>query len=364
VADGLRVGIIGSGFMGTVHARAALRAGADLVGVVTRSGDSEAATRIGARRAVGSVGELLDEVDVVHVCTPNHLHESQVREVLEAGIHVVCEKPLATSADAARSLARLAAAQACVATVPFVYRFYGAVREMRAQLRTRGPLVQLRGSYLQDWLASPGSTDWRVDGQVGGSSRAFGDIGVHWADLAEFVTGQRIARLVASTRTVVPQRPGISGPVRTEDLAAVLFETTEGVVGQLSVSQVSWGRANRLQLDVDARDAALTFDSEQEEQLWLGDAAGVHLRPRGRSTDAEVARFDQVPAGHPQGYQQCFDSFVADTYAAVRGERPDGLPTFADGARAADITEAVLSSARSGAWTDVPAEPREGDPSF
>jgi predicted dehydrogenase len=351
MSDRLRVGIVGTGFMGAVHSRAAIRAGGEVVAVATRSGGADAAHRLGAARAVPTLDDLLGHVDVVHLCTPNHLHEAQATAVLTAGVHVVCEKPLSVDAPSARRLASRAADSGLVATVPFVYRFYGSVRDMRDRVRDSGRLVQLRGSYLQDWLAEPAAMNWRVDPGAGGSSRAFGDIGVHWVDLAEFVTGQRIVRLAAHVRTVFPSRGGAQ--VSTEDLAGVLFETADGVSGQLAVSQVSWGRANRLQLDVDATGAALSFCSEQEEQLWVGDADGVRLLPRGRSSDPAVARFDRVPAGHPQGYQDCFDAFIADTYAAIRGSRPDGLPTFADGARAAEITNAVLASAGSGGWVDV-----------
>jgi predicted dehydrogenase len=347
----LRVGIVGSGFMGEVHARAVRRAGARLVAVATRSGGSDVAARLGADRAVERLDQLLGEVDVVHLCTPNSLHVEQVRAALAAGVHVVCEKPLAPDAGDAHALTAEAAAAGRVATVPFAYRYYGAVREMRARVRAGGPLVQIRGGYLQDWLAEDDATDWRVDAAVGGASRAFGDIGVHWADLAEFVTGRRIARLVAVIRTVVPERGGV--PATTEDLAGVLFATADGVTGQFAVSQVSWGRTSQIRLELDARDAAWAFDSEREEVLWRGDRDGAHLLPRGRSTDPTVTRLDRVPAGHPQGYQDCFDAFVADTYAAVGGETPDGLPTFADGARAAEVTAAVLASAASGGWVDV-----------
>ena len=351
MSERLRVGIVGTGFMGTVHSRAARRAGGQIVAVATRSGDSQAAGRIGAERTVPTLEDLLDDVDVVHVCTPNHLHEQQALTALSAGVHVVCEKPLSVDTASAQRMARAWADSGLVATVPFVYRFYGSVREMRARAQQSGSLLQVRGTYLQDWLADPNTTDWRVDATAGGSSRAFGDIGVHWVDLAEFVTGRRIARLTSQKRTVTTSRGGQR--VTTEDLAGILFETTDGVTGQLAVSQVSWGRTNRLQLDVDATSAALSFCSEQEEQLWIGDVDGVRLIPRGRSATPSVSRFDRVPPGHPQGYQDCFDAFVADTYAAIQGAQPEGLPTFADGTRAAEITDAVLASASSGEWVDV-----------
>ena len=350
----LRVGIVGTGFMGAVHARAAQRAGAELVAVATRSGGDAAAARMGAARTVPAVEDLLGEVDVVHVCTPNHLHEQQARVVLEADTHVVCEKPLATDAAAAERLTRLAGERGLVATVPFVYRFYGTVREMRGRARAAVDEVrQIRGSYLQDWLAGHDDTDWRVDPALGGASRAFGDIGVHWVDLAEFVTGHRITRLAATTRVAVPKRAGGDEPIATEDLAAILFVTDRDATGVAAVSQVSLGRKNRLELDVDAADAAWSFCQERPEELWEGSREGVLSVFRGTGAVPDAARFDRTPPGHPQGYQDCFDAFVADTYAAIRGESPEGLPTFADGTRAAVITGAVLDSARSGTWVDV-----------
>ena len=248
MTDRLRVGIVGSGFMATVHARAALRAGACLAAVATRSGDAAVAHRLGAARAVSTLDELLDDVDVVHICTPNYVHEEQARAALAAGVHLICEKPLSVTADAARDLARTAQRTGLTATVPFVYRYYGVIRQMRALVQDAGSLVHVRGSYLQDWLADPAATDWRVDPALGGASRAFADIGVHWADLAEFVTGQRIARVITQTTTVHAHRHDTAQPVLTEDLAGVLFETIDGIPGQATVSQVSWGRTNKLQL--------------------------------------------------------------------------------------------------------------------
>src|SRR4051794_30688564 len=152
MSDRLRVGIVGSGFMGSVHARAARRAGGAVVAVATRSGDPHIADRLGAGRAVPTLDDLLGDVDVVHLCTPNQLHEPQALAALAAGVHVVCEKPLSVDTASARRMAQAAQETGLVAAVPFVYRFYGSVREMRARVLDSGPLVQLRGSYLQDWL--------------------------------------------------------------------------------------------------------------------------------------------------------------------------------------------------------------------
>jgi len=350
----LRVGIVGTGFMARVHARAALVSGGALTGVVgsrPEAGDRFAAD-LGAR-GYPDLGAMLDDVDVVHVCTPNHTHRDLALQALEAGRAVVCEKPLATSLAAAREMG--SAATGAVATVPFVYRFHPMVREARART-ARGELGRVgsvHGSYLQDWLSRGDDDNWRTDPAIGGPSRAFGDIGSHWCDLAEFVTGDPIARLSARTSTVRPDRAGSS--VSTEDVVSVQFVTTAGVLGNLVVSQVAAGRKNRLYLEVNGTDSSVGFDQEAPEGLWLGRREGsVNLVRDPEVLSPDAARLSRLPAGHAQGYQDCFDAFVADTYATVSGERREGLPTFADGVRSAAVVEAVLASADAdAAWTEV-----------
>jgi predicted dehydrogenase len=290
-----------------------------------------------------------DDVDVVHICTPNHLHAPLAELALKAGKHVVCEKPLATTSDDARRLVALAADAGVVATVPFVYRYYASVRDARARIAAgeTGPLRLLHGSYLQDWLSTGADTNWRVDAELGGASRAFADIGVHWCDLVEFTTGHRITRLVARTLHAYPDRS------TTEDAATMLFETDRGALGSLVVSQITPGRKNRLWFSLDGADASLSFDQEVPDSLWKGLREHAVVIPRGSETTPGSAQaYSFLPAGHPQGYQDCFNAFVAETYAAMRGESPEGLPTFADGLRAAMITDAVLGSAADGGWTE------------
>ena len=359
MTDRIRAGIVGVGFMGTVHARAIRRSGGVITRVVGSTAESSRAAqeRFAPESPTETVDGLIEagDVDVVHVCVPNRLHAPVVRAAIRAGKHVVCEKPLAVTAEEARELAGLAAAAGVTATVPFVYRFYPAVREARARVASgsTGPLHLLHGSYLQDWLAEETDDDWRVDPDSGGPSRAFADIGVHWCDLVEFVSGHRIVRLSAQTLIAVPVRGG--RPVRTEDAAVVSFQTNRGAAGCVTVSQVSPGRKNRLWFSLDGSAQSLCFDQENPEALWAGTRAAVVHLPRGAQDSPAAARYSVLPAGHPQGYQDCFDAFVADTYAALTGESPDGLPTFADGLRAARLTEAVLESARDQSWVEVPA---------
>jgi len=356
----IRAGIVGVGFMGTVHARAIRRSGGIISRVVGSTAESSRAAtqRFAPESPTETLDALItaDDVDVVHVCTPNRLHAPVVRAAIRAGKHVVCEKPLAVTADEARELAELAAVAGVTATVPFVYRFYPTVRQARARVAggSTGPLHLLHGSYLQDWLASETDDDWRVDPDMGGPSRAFADIGVHWCDLVEFVSGHRIARLSAQTLIAVPVRGG--GPVRTEDAAIVSFQTDRGAAGCVTVSQVSPGRKNRLWFSLDGTGESLSFDQENPEALWVGTRTANLQLLRGAHDSPAAARYSILPAGHPQGYQDCFDAFIADTYAAMAGDPPDGLPTFADGLRAARLTEAVLESARTNqSWVEVPA---------
>jgi predicted dehydrogenase len=353
----LRVAIVGGGFMAEVHSRAARAARAELAGIVSSTPERSAAAagRLGIGRAYDSLDEVLadDAIDVVHVTTPNALHASQAAAVLASGKDVVCEKPLATTVGDAEAL--VAAAAGRTATVPFVYRFHPLVREARARFASgaAGQVLTVNASYLQDWLLAAGDDNWRVDSGQGGRSRAFADIGSHLVDLVEFVSGDRVVRLSAKKRTVFSERAAHTG-ITTEDAAAVVIETASGAIGTLLVSQVAPGRKNRLWLEIAGSAESVAFDQEQPETLWVGRRSGSLLVPRDADQlSADAARLCVVPSGHPQGYQDAFNAFVADSYAAVAGQRPDGLPRFEDGLRAVRITDAVIDSAESGTWIEM-----------
>jgi predicted dehydrogenase len=358
VTDRVRSGIIGTGFIGTVHARAVLASGGTVAAVTDGgpAGSRDAAARLFAERAVTSAEEITDadDIDLVHVCTPNYLHLEFALRALAAGKHVICEKPLATTVQGAEQLVRAAANAGAIAVVPFVYRFYAMVREARDRVRDGelGLLHLMHGSYLQDWMSWPATT-WRTDVELGGPSRAFADIGIHWCDLAEFVTGDRISRLSARTRIVGPHQASAQGAAN-EDVATIMFETTGGALGSLVVSQVAHGRKNRLWFSLDGDKAAISFNQEAPDQLWVGNQVSSTLIPRGSPTkSADARRLSTLPSGHPQGYQDCFNALMSDTYAAIAGQASDGLPTFSDGLRAAILTSAVLEASASGEWVEV-----------
>jgi predicted dehydrogenase len=364
--SGPRIAILGTGMIGAIHRRAALLAGGHLVGVMSSTPERSAqAAAVWGTDAILSLADLEQLApDVVHVCSPNGLHVEHVEAAIAAGAHVICEKPLSVDSSQAERLAKLAADCGRTATVPFVYRFHPLVREIRDRVRAGefGAWQLLHGTYLQDWLLSPASTSWRVDSKAGGPSRTFADIGSHWCDLMEFVTGERIASVFAEMTITVPERPGPPAAdgatqmtkVDTEDAASVIFRTVSGVLGTVTVSQVSAGRKNRLWFEFDGALKSAVFDQENPETAWLGTpgpAEVIHRDPSQGS--AEQRRLSILPAGHAQGYAQCFENFVADTYAAVRGESRDGLPTFADGLRSARIVDAVVRSAQSGQWVHL-----------
>ncbi|WP_434031512.1 Gfo/Idh/MocA family protein [[Pseudomonas] boreopolis] len=370
----LGIAIMGTGMIGAVHRRAALLAGAVVRGVGASSPERarEVAQAWDVPRAYRDIEEAVadPQVQVVHVCTPNHLHRAMAQAALEAGKHVVCEKPLATTAQDARALAELAASTGLVATVPFVYRYHPVVREARARIAQGdlGPLRLIHGSYLQDWLLDPASNNWRVDPALGGASRVFADIGSHWCDLVEWLTGERFAEVSAVFETVIAERgaatsksfttPAAGGEkhaVSSEDVAAAMFKTGNGVLASLTVSQVSAGRRNRLWFEIDGAKSSVAFDQEDSERLWMGfpdQREEVFVRGPGAGS-AEQRRLAVLPAGHAQGYGNCFEAFVQDTYRAIEGERPEGLPTFDDGLRSALIVDGVIASSRTRAWTPI-----------
>jgi len=373
--DRLRVGIVGTGFVGRIHARSARLAGARLTAVAASTPARGAAARaeLGAERDFAGGEELIAsaEVDVVHVCTPNHLHVPLALAAIAAGKHVVCEKPVALDSAGAAELAAAAERAGVLVAVPFVYRYYPTVRELRQRAHaTERPALLFSGGYLQDWLLAAEDYNWRVDAALGGASRAFADIGSHWCDLVEFVSGQRIVSLVARTAIAHPTRSGSGAAsferggargeeraVGTEDVAALLFETDAGATGSVMVSQVSAGRKNRLWFEITAGEETFAFDQEHPDALTVLRRRGAEAIPRDFDTlSPAAAAYVTLPGGHPQGYHDCFDAFVAESYAAfASGEAPEGLPGLGDGVRAVAITEAVLESSRRGAWVEVAA---------
>lgn len=360
VAPPIRSGIIGTGFMGRVHTRAVRAAGGVVAAYAGRdlSRTVEVAERAGVTLALTPEALIAHpDIDVVHICTPNSQHVAFAAAAIAAGKHVICEKPLALAAAEAEDLDRRAGEAGVVHAVPFVYRYYPAIREARARLTGTDDRVWLaHGHYLQDWLSGRDQYNWRV---ADGRSRAFADIGVHWCDLFEFVTGHRITSVAARFSTLHGTRRTPSGevPVETEDAVTMMFTTDRGANGSVVISQASPGRKNRLWLEIDGESASYSFDQELPDRLEVGTTEGILVVPKGEETTAdldEVGPYVSVPSGHPQGYQDLFTLFMGEVHAAIRGIPVSTMPTFADGVRAARLTDAVVTAAGEAGWVDIP----------
>ncbi|MEX2211898.1 MAG: Gfo/Idh/MocA family oxidoreductase [Gaiellaceae bacterium] len=361
--DTLSAAVVGTGFVGAVHVDALRRLGIEVRGVV--GSQPERARAKALAPVYESLAALLaDDVDVVHVTTPNHLHHPQVKAILGAGKHVVCEKPLAMTSAESAELAELARAAGVVHCTNFNLRFYPLVQQARELVGSGavGDVWNVHGGYLQDWLALPTDWNWRLEAEKGGELRAVADIGSHWLDLVEFVTGLRVVELCADLATVIPvrQRPKgevetfaaaadverVDAPMATEDLANVLLRFDGGARGSLVISQVSTGRRNAIRFEVDGSEGAVAWDAEKHEELWLGHRD----RPNEVVLRGPEAPGSQLPAGHAEGYADTFRELYRAVYRAVEeGGTPD-FPTFDDGHRAQLLGDAIAHSNRDRRW--------------
>lgn len=372
--------VIGSGFIGTVHVEALRRLGVQVHGLLGSSPERAAqrAEQLGVPRGYASLDELLsdDRVEVVHVTSPNHLHHDQVREVLAAGRHVVCEKPLAMTSEESADLVRLAADSGRVAAVNFNIRFYPLNQHAR-ELVAGGAVGDVRlvtGRYFQDWLLHATDWNWRLEPDRGGALRAVGDIGSHWLDLLTFITGQRVVSVMADLATFIPTRSQPSGPVETfsteratdtverkivtEDTATILLRFEGGARGSVAISQLSPGRKNSLQYEVDGSESAAAWDSEQPDQLWIGhrDRPNEILIRNPALMGPAAAAASALPAGHVEGFADTFRALFNAIYTDVMAGAPAARPayaTFADGHDEMLVGDAVAISAREGRWVDV-----------
>ncbi|HUQ43204.1 MAG TPA: Gfo/Idh/MocA family oxidoreductase [Candidatus Limnocylindria bacterium] len=375
--------VIGSGFIGTVHVEALRRIGVRVTGLLGSTSDrsAQSARDLDVPRGYGSLEELLcdDAVRVVHVTSPNQLHFPQVKAILAAGRHVICEKPLAMDASESAELLRLATDSGLVHAVNFNLRFYPLNQHVSELVRESGvgEVRLVTGRYFQDWLLLDTDWNWRLEADQGGALRAVGDIGSHWLDLTGFMTGLRVESVLAELATFIPVRQKPSGSVltfstdraaettpvamTTEDVALILLRYEGGARGSVSVSQVSAGRKNSLAYEVDGSQSSVAWDSESPEHLWVGhrDAPNEILIRNPALMNAAGRAAARLPGGHVEGFADTFGAMFAAAYEDVDAGRPAVNPpyaTFADGHEEMLIGDAVLESSRTGRWTAVRRE--------
>jgi len=372
----VRVGVIGLGFIGRAHVDALRRLPGVQVTAVAGSSVERArveAEALGIANAYGEWRQLISDaaVDVVHNCTPNNLHFAINRAAVEAGKACFSEKPLTVRSAEAAELVDLAQARGVPVAVNFNHRGFPQVQQARALVAAGqvGEVHAVRGSYLQDWLLFDTDWSWRLDPSAGGVSRAVADIGSHWMDLAQHVSGARIVEVMADLSTVLPVRykplgtvqtfeaagharpKGTPVQVRSEDFASILLRFDTGARGAFVVSQMSAGRKNRLELAIDGGRGALEWNSEDSERLWLGSRGGPSQLAQRDPGASRVPGTSTLPAGHAEGWADALRTAIASFYEMVRGGgRAPWVSSWEDGLREVALTEAILASSNEQRW--------------
>ena len=382
----VNVAVIGSGFMGAAHIDALRRVPGVRV-VAIASTDLARARELAGQFEIPHVLEDWqalagrDDVHAVHNCTPNNLHFEVNRTLVAAGKHVLSEKPLTMTSRESAELVRLARERGVVTGINFNYRGYPLVRQARAMVAhgELGDLFLVHGHYLQDWLLYDTDYNWRLESKVSGASRAIADIGSHWFDLVQFITGRKITRVFAhlfrvhetrkKPRTAVETYKGKEQgapqeyddvAIDTEDGGLVLLELAGGLRGSLTVSQVSPGRKNRQWIEIDGSRSAVAWDQEEPNALWVGrrDRANESLMKDPSLLDESARGWAHYPGGHPEGYPEgprnLFEHFYRFIAAGLTpGRDAAEFPTFEDGHVEARIVDAVLQSHAHQTWVDV-----------
>jgi predicted dehydrogenase len=379
----LRVAVAGIGFIGQVHIESLRRLPGMEVVALCHSSQASAEARARAWHVPAAYADfetMLREArpDCVHIATPNNLHFAMAKQALLAGVHVVCEKPLAMTVTEARELLALAQQVKRVHAVHFNVRYYPLVREMK-RLREKGEIGDIHavfGRYLQDWLFHATDYNWRVEGAQTGDSKAVADIGSHLIDLVEYVSGLEVSEVLADFSTVHPLRQKPKKAVETysgkllapsdhedvainvEDQANVLLRFNNGAQGSISVSQVAAGRKNNVGVEFSGSKRSLAWDSTRPDELWLGsrDEANRVLLRDPALVDAETRGIISYPGGHNEGFGDTSKQLYRDIYAAVRaGAQPKqpAYPTFEHGLRELVLCEKIVESHRKRAWVKI-----------
>jgi predicted dehydrogenase len=379
----IRTAIFGTGFMGRVHLEA-LRRVESVEAAAIAGRNADAARRLGAGFSIPTIAsdyrQILSDpaIDAVHICTPNAQHFPMAKDALRAGKHVLCEKPLATSVEEAKELVSLAGQNHVRNCVCHNLRYYPMVQQMRRMCEAGdlGEILVIQGTYSQDWLLYDTDWNWRVDAKAGGPSRCMADIGSHWFDMAEHVTGLRVTSLCADLQTFHSKRKQpkhsvetfankllgpegyIETPVDTEDFGAVIFRMGTRTRGSMTASQVSAGRKNRLSIEIDGTQSSVAWDQERPDELWAGHRDdGNQIFVKDPSLLKPAARgYADLPGGHSEGYDDTFKQVFRRFYASISA--PGGVseyPQFVDGLRQLTILNAALQSHQIRGWVDLPA---------
>lgn len=378
----LNAAVVGVGFVGRAHLEALRRLCIPVQGILgsTPERSKASAESLHVSRAYNSLDELAADTSaqVVHLCTPNHLHFQEASQLLRAGKHVLCEKPLALDSRESAALVSLLKDTGLVGAVTYNLRYYPLCQEARSLIRERviGPVKLIHGSFLQDWLLFPTDWNWRLESKLGGELRAISDIGTHWLDLVTWLTGSKVSALCADLATVLPTRRRPKGRVETfqkagsmeteevmistDDYGSVLLHFDNEARGVMTVSQVSPGRKARLWFEIDGSEGSLVFNSESPNELWIGRRERAsEILPKDPALQTAASRgYAAYPGGHPEGYPDTFVQLFKDVYGYIAAgdlRAPRTFPTFETGHEELVLCEAIAESAQNKSWVTVGA---------
>lgn len=378
----LRAAIVGGGFMGVTHTEALRRLNIPVVGMLGM--DAEESDRFAQRMKIPTAYANLEalvsdpQVDVVHLCTPNYLHYSMAKTLLEAGKHVLIEKPLANTSQEGAELVGLARRHRRMGAVNYNLRFYPLNQEARARIQAGqvGEPRILHAEYCQDWLFLPTDWNWRLVPEEGGALRVVGDIGTHVMDMLTWLTGLEIVEVMADLATFIPLRKKPRRAVETfasklvaaadtedveihtEDFAGILLRFNNGARGVITLSQINAGRKNAFWWEINGSEGSLFWHQEQPNQLWMGyrQKPNEILLKDPALMQPHTRRYAAYPGGHAEGYPDTFVRHFADFYAYLeQGDynQPPTFPTLEDGRRELVLCEAILQSVHTQSWVKV-----------
>ena len=377
----LRTALIGTGFMGKVHADGIRRLGNVEIAAVAASDKPQArafADAFGIAGATDDYKTLLADktLDAVHVLTPNALHFPIAKAALEAGKNVLCEKPLTVTEAQAKELVEIAAEKNLANCVEHNLRCYPLVQQMR-RMRENGDLgeiLMVQGTYSQDWLLYDTDWNWRVNAGENGALRAMGDIGSHWMDTIQHVTGLKISALCADLQTFLSIRKRPKGSVETfsgktlspadyqevavdtDDYGAVLVHLGDRARGAFTVSQMSAGCKNKFAFEIYGTKSGVAWNQERPDELWIGhrNSPNQIVIKDPSLLDPRAAAYADLPGGHSEGYDDTHKQVFKRFYARVADpSAPVDYPTFADGQVGMRLLEKVLESSQKRGWVTV-----------
>lgn len=379
----IKAGIIGSGFMGNAHIENLLRTGMVEIAAIASAQEKNAkiiSEKFSIFKYYDNWKKIIndDEIEVIHNCTPNHLHFEINKSAIKAGKHIISEKPLTISSGESLELLNLLEKHESVNAVNFNYRFYPLIQQTKKLIKSAGKIYLVHGNYLQDWLFYETDYNWRIDTKLSGQSRAIADIGSHWCDLIQFVTNSKIKKVFADLVTVHKTRikpnqnsktfkgkekqnyKGKLKRINTEDAGSVLLQFENGAKGVFTVSQISAGRKNHFWFEVDAAKKAFAWNQEKPNELWIGyrEKPNEILIKDPSLLDNEIKKYSSYPGGHPEGYADGIKNLFTNVYKFIQDKKDPkkdkvDFPTFKDGYRQNLIVDTIIKSSKEKKWIDV-----------